>query len=117
MSTGTVQILQEPTFLTSVFVLVVFLVDGFFTVAAFLVVEVAFLVATAGFFVVEDLLVAVLALVMVGFLAVPEAFFVEGFLDGGLAFCRGLNDTTPGTDGDYVPLWYRRTPWGAWERV
>lgn len=117
MSTGMVQILQELTFLASVLALVVFLVDDFFTVAAFLVVEVAFLGAAAGFFVVADLSVAVLVLVVTAFL-VSVAFFAGGaFLDGGLAFCGELNDTTRGRDGDYVPLWYRRTPWGVWERV
>jgi hypothetical protein len=94
MSTGTVQVSQELTFLASVFALVVFLVDVFFTVAGFLVVEVALLGAAAGFFVVADLSVAVLALVVAAFL-VSGAFFAEGaFLDGGLAFCEGLNDTT-----------------------
>jgi hypothetical protein len=94
MSTGTVQVSQELTFLASVFALVVFLVDVFFTVAGFLVVEVALLGAAAGFFVVADLSVAVLALVAAAFL-VSGAFFAEGaFLDGGLAFCEGLNDTT-----------------------
>lgn len=79
--------------------------DDFFTVAAFLVVEVAFLgAAAAGFFVVADLSVAVLALVVAAFL-VSAAFFAGGaFLDGGLAFCERLNDTTRKRDGDYIPL-------------
>jgi hypothetical protein len=42
---------EKPAFLVSVFVLVVFLATGFFTVAAFLVVVAAFFVGT-GFFVV-----------------------------------------------------------------
>jgi hypothetical protein len=51
-------------------------------------------------------------------LVVSVAFFAGGaFLDGGLAFCGGLDDTTRSRDGDYVPLWYRRAPWGAWGRV
>jgi hypothetical protein len=89
---------QELTFLESVLALVVFLVDGFFTVAAFLVVEAAFLEAIAGFFVVVDLSVGVFVLVVAAFLVVSVAFFAEGAfldgLDGGLVFCKELSDTT-----------------------
>ena len=107
MSAGMVQVLQELTFLASFFALVAFLADGFFTVAAFLVVEVAFLGAAAGFFVLADLSVVVLVLVAVGFLVVSVAFFAEdGFLDGGLVFCKGLNVTAHARIDNHVPLWY-----------
>jgi len=74
---------------------VVFLVDGFFTVAAFLVVD-AFLGA-AGFSVVTDLAAGNLVLVVAALfggadLVVSVDFFAEdAFLDGGLAFCSTLN--------------------------
>lgn len=79
----------------SLFALVVFLADGFFTVAAFLVVG-AFLGAT-GFLVVTDLAAGVFVLVMAAFfggaaLVVSVDFFAEeDFLDGGLAFYCTLN--------------------------
>jgi len=74
---------------------VVFLVDGSFAVAAFLVVD-AFL-AAAGFLVVADLSAGFLALVVVAFFAgaalvVSVDFFAEdAFLGGGLAFCSTSN--------------------------
>jgi len=85
-------------FLTSLFVLVVFLVDGFFTVAAFLVAVGAFLVAAADFFVLEDLSAGVLLLAAAAFFAgtalVLSAFFADGaFLDGGLVFSLVSVDT------------------------
>jgi len=70
-------------FLASLFALVAFLVDGFFTVAAFLVVEVAFLGAAPGFFVVADLSAGVLVFEVAAFLV---AFTEDAFLDGGFAF-------------------------------
>jgi hypothetical protein len=89
------QVTQErPTFLTSFFTLVVFFVDGFLAVAAFLVVAGAFLGA-AGFFV-GALSADGLVLLVTTFFAgtaflVSEAFFAGGvFLDGGLVFCHSL---------------------------
>lgn len=82
------------TFLVSVFVLVVFFVDGFFAVAAFLVVAGAFLGAATGFF--------VLAVLFADVLDLPRAVFFAGtalvtsvvlaFLDGGWVFCDRLNN-------------------------
>ncbi len=79
----------------------VFLVDGFFTVAAFLVAVGAFLAAAADLFVPEDLSAGILVLAAAAFFAgtalVVSAFFVEGaFLDGGLVFCDRLNKTLRG---------------------
>lgn len=86
---------RRLTFLVSLFALVVFLEDGFFTVAAFLVVD-AFLGA-AGFLVAADLSAGVLVLVVAAFFAgaalvVSVGFFAEdAFLDGGLAFYSTLS--------------------------
>jgi len=77
-------------FLVSFFALVVFFVDGFLAVTAFLVVAGAFLGA-AGFFV-EALSVDGLVLLVAAFFTgtaflVSGAFFAgAGFLDGGLVF-------------------------------
>jgi len=78
------------TFLVSFFVLVVFLVDGFFTVAAFLVVVVAFFVDTAGFLVVEafsvDLVLLAGAFFVGAAFAFSVAFFTVELFLGGLVF-------------------------------
>jgi len=72
--------------LGSVFVLVVFLIDGFFTVVAFLVVVAAFFVTTAGFFVVGfsvDLVLPAGAFFAGAAFVFSVAFFaVELFLGG-----------------------------------
>jgi len=80
----------------SFFVLVVFLVDGFFTVAAFLVVVEAFFVEAEGFLVVGAFSVEVLVLLAGAFFAgaafVFAAFFVVVLFLGGCVFCIGLSD-------------------------
>ena len=98
-------------FLVSFFALVVFFVDGFFTVAAFLVAAGAFLGAATVFFVLAVLFVAVLAL--------PRAAFFAGtalvtsadlaFLEGGWVFYYRLNNDSP-QEGNQIPLWHRKIP-------
>jgi uncharacterized membrane protein len=80
------------TFLASFFALLVFLVDGFFAVAAFLDVTGAFFEEVADFFAVAAFSAGALVLLVVAFFAEAglddsTAFFVDvPLLDGGLVF-------------------------------
>jgi len=83
--------------LVSFFALVVFLVGGFFTVAAFLVVVGAFFVYAEGFLVVDAFSAGALVLLADDFLAgaalvFSVAFFVVVLFLAGCAFCIGLSD-------------------------
>ena len=88
------QITQEKlAFLVSFFALVVFFVDGFFTVAAFLVAAGAFFGAATDFFVLAVLFVDVLALPRAAFFAGTALVtsVVLAFLEGGWVFYDRLD--------------------------
>jgi hypothetical protein len=84
--------------LTSFFALVVFLVDGFFTAAAFFEVAGAFFGAAADFLTVVAFSFDTLVLVAAAFFAGvglddSVTFFVDvPFLDGGFVFCDRLSN-------------------------
>jgi hypothetical protein len=85
-------------FLTPFFALLVFLIDGFFTVAAFLDVTGAFFEVVADFLAVVAFSAGALVLLAVAFFAEAglddsTAFFVEvPLLDGGLVFYDRLSN-------------------------
>jgi hypothetical protein len=87
---------KGPAFLTSFFALVVFLVDGFFTVAAFFEVAGAFFGAAvdilAGAFAFDTLVLLAAAFFAGVGLDDSVAFFVDvPFLDRGFVFCDRLS--------------------------
>jgi hypothetical protein len=91
------QAAKRLAFLTSFFALVVFLVGGFFTVAAFFEVAGAFFGAAADFLTVVVFSFDTLVLLAAAFFAGvglddSVAFFVDvPLLDGGFVFCDRLS--------------------------
>ncbi len=86
---------KRLAFLASLFVFVVFFVDGFFTAAVFFVAAGVFFGAVTDFFVVAVLFAVVLDLPRAAFFAGAAlvASVVLAFLGGGWAFCNRFNDT------------------------